>query len=329
MNYKQSNEILEKIEKSDKILISCHRNPDPDSIGSALALRKVLKDMGKKVEVVCSTNLDGSVSYLKGFDDIKKIDQDDFSYSNFDIFLVLDSSDWDQIIGGGKNKPKIPIIVIDHHVTNTNFGEINLVDIDASSVGEVLYKVFEDWGKEVDKEIAIDLLTSIIGDTGAFRYSAATNETLKIAEKLMKKGANKDKIIFNIYQNYELKLFKFFGEVIKEIKMDEDFGFVWSAIPYEVFEKSGKPKQAKEIASSSFMQSVKGTRFGFLILEREKGNSSISFRSRGKFDVSKIALELGGGGHKEAAGCSVSGSFDEVEEKVLEVVRKYAKENSK
>ena len=328
MNYKESQLILDEIKKSNKILLNCHRSPDPDSIGSALALQIGLLSLGKEVEIICpSDELYENVNYLKGYEKIKKsVDFTKFDFSKYDLFITTDSASLSQISRSKDFKmPNIKTIVIDHHFTNDRYGEINLIDDRTTSVGEMLFLIFEDWGIEINKDISDCLMAGIVGDTGAFRYPGANVRTFKIAERLMELGADKDRAVHELYRSEPFELIKFYGEILLRAQIDNEYGFVWSAIPYDVYEKLGKPSMAKESAASLFAQVVKDTDFGFIALEQEKGKLAISFRSRTGLDTSKIAGELGGGGHIYASGGKVEGlSFDEAVEKVLSVCRKYA-----
>jgi len=333
MNYRESKTILAEIKKAKRILLNCHRGPDPDAIGSALALFSVLTKMGKKVDIVCPNEiLYESLKYLSDYKEIKKgVNFATFDFSKYDLFITLDSSSWGMVTGEKEiSIPKIPLVVIDHHKTNTRYGNINLVDKKVTSVGELLFLVFEDWGIEVNKLTANYLMIAIIGDTGAFRYPGSTERTFKVASKLMQKGADKDEAIFHIYRSEPFNLMKFYGEVLMRTKLDKKGKFIWAAIPYEVYKKLGKPASAKESASSLFTQVVDETEFGFVAVETERDKLAVSFRSRTGFDTSKIAMTLGGGGHVYASACKVEGlAFDKAVKKVLAVARKYAKKSKK
>lgn len=333
MNYGESKLILGKIKKAKRILLNCHQSPDLDSIGSALALNYVLETFGKKVSIICpSKKLFDQVSFLKDYKKIKRgVDFGEFKFKNYDLFITLDSSSWDMVSSDKKIIfPDIKIIVIDHHHTNTNYGDINLVDKKASSVAEMLYRIFEDWAVYIDKSTATALLTGIIGDTGIFKYPNASLDVFRIAYELMKRGAQKDTIIANIYQNYDYNLIKFNAEALSRIHFDKKNKFLYSALPYQVYERLGKPQNAKHTAVDLFAEITKGADFGFMALEEEKGKLSVSFRAREDFDTSKIALALGGGGHQAASGAKVEGlPFGKAVQKVLEVARKYAKEFQK
>lgn len=332
MFYKESIKILEEIKKAKRILINCHRGPDLDSIGSALAFRNVLLSLGKEVEIVCtSETLYDDLSFLKGYKFIKPgVNFSKFDYSKFDLFVILDSASWSMVSTDYLlHSPNIKKIVIDHHHTNERFGDINLVDEERSAVGELLFLLFNDCNFTIDSSVATALLTGIIGDTGIFKYPNTTVKTFEIAAKLMQKGADREIIIKSAFRNYEFELVKFWGDVLALAKIDKQNRFVYSFIPYEVFEKWGKPENAKEIVTDMFAQATKDTDFGFVALEKEKNKLSISFRAREDFDTSMIAKELGGGGHKAASGGRVENMpFNKAVQKVLRIARKYARQNT-
>lgn len=330
MNYEQSKAILDKVQSSERILLNCHRGPDPDSVGSATALCQTLKSMGKEVEIVCpSREKPEYLNFLPEFRKIKfGIDFSKFKWDRWNLFIALDSSSWEMVadIREGWEPPDIDVVVIDHHKTNTRYGSVNLVDDSVTSVGELLFLVLKDWNVKLNKEIATSLLTGVIGDTGAFRYPGAGARTLKVGGELIGLGADKDDIVFHIYQSTDFELIKFWGEVIKRAKLDREGNFFWSAVPYSIYKKYMK-KEGRETSSSMFAQIIDGTKFGFVAIEQEKEKLSISLRSRTGFDTSKIAIELGGGGHIYASGCSIKGmDFDSAVKKLLKVARKHAKQ---
>lgn len=333
MNHKESRQILSEIKKAKKILLNCHSNPDPDSIGSALAMRSALLTLDKSVDIVCpSEKLYDSVSFLEGYEEIKKgVDFSKLDFLKYDLIIILDSSSWDRFTGD-INIPKADnfIVVIDHHSSNMHFGNINLVDMNSAATGEILYKLFSDWNIVINKQASISLLTAIIADTGVFKYPNTSKETFKVVAELMNAGADLNEIIAKLYRNYDFNLIKFWGEVLSKVKIDKDYKFIYSVIPYEVFEKYGKPDIGKDTSVDLFAENVKGTDFGFMALEKEPGVVSISFRARKDFDTTKLALELGGGGHKVASGAKIKGlPFDKAVKSVLKVAKKYAEKSQK
>lgn len=328
MNYKLSTKILKEIKKANRILVNCHRSPDPDAVGSALAFYQVLIRLGKEVKIVSPSDIFPDVMFLPLTEKIQKIDYATFDFGKYDLFVSLDSANISMITGKKVGeKPDIPIIVIDHHKTNDFYGTINLVDETVSSTAELLYVIFEDWGIEIDKAIAQLLLTGIIADTGVFEYQGVTSQTLGIAQKLMAKGADKNEIILNIFRTIPFSKLKFWGEIIRRMEIDEKYKFVWSAIPYSVYKDFGKPLSAKESAASMFASTVNDTDFGMIMVEERREILSISLRSRKDFDVSLVAEKLEGGGHRTAAGAKVYDlPFEKAVNKVLSVARKVVDE---
>jgi bifunctional oligoribonuclease and PAP phosphatase NrnA len=331
MNYKDSNRILEEIRKAENILVNCHQGPDPDGIGSTLALKAVLEEMGKKVSIICPSNfISRQTDFLSDYSSIQLgVDFGSFDYSKYDLFITLDTPNLELLVGKDKTVlPNIKTIVIDHHFISTLDGFINIKDDKATSVGEMLYLIFEDWKIKIDKKIAECIMTSIIGDTGAFAYPNTTSQTLRIAAEIIDMGVDKDMIVNRIYRDENFQMLKFWSEVLSNMKIDKDCNFVYSMIPYEIYADYSRLDDAKAKAASLFAPIVAGTDFGFVGVEEKPGFMTISFRGRTDFDTSQVAKELGGGGHKVASAAKIDGlTFDQALKKVLEAAKKYARKN--
>lgn len=329
MNYPESQKILAEIKKAKRILVNCHRSPDPDSVGSALAMRRVLIDMGKTVEVVCPDNIPSDSKFMKSSEGIKKIDYDSFDFSSYDLFLILDSSEWVQVMGYGKEKiPTIKKIVIDHHYTNEGFGDLNIVDKNGSSTAEVLYRMFEDWGLVPSSEVSENLLTGLIYDTSSLEHSSATIDTAKVMVKLMELGADKDKIILNLYRSLNFDQVKLIGEFLKNIQVDIKSRFVWSALSYQTHSLYPESSGAKTMVANLFASSIENADYGIIMVEEKPNTLSVSLRAKAGFDISQIAEMIGGGGHKQAGGSLIKDLvFDQAVEKVLAACRKYARKD--
>ena len=328
MKYKESQQIFEEIKKAKKILVSCHKGPDPDSIGSTLALYYFLTSIDKEVEMVCLDEVSDYCNFLLSVEDIKKINYKEFDFSKFDLFIIPDSGSWGMVVGRDSiDLPKLTTIVIDHHKTNKGFGKINLVDEKTTSTAEILYLMFKDLDIKITPDMATALLTGIIGDTGVFQFKGVGAKTLEIAKDLIELGADKDEIVFNIYSSYDFNLLKLLGEILLRMEKDKEDKFVWSAVPFDVYNKYSRPESTKEVAATMFSRIVKETDFGMIMIEIKEKSLAISLRSRTDFDVSKIAVALGGGGHKNAAGATIEGKeYNKAVEKALQTARKFAKD---
>jgi phosphoesterase RecJ-like protein len=323
MNYKESKEILAIIEESENIVLNCHISADADSLGSALSMYHVLRKQGKSVRVISPGEFSRKFSFLPGVQNIEVVDFSKYDFSKHDLFLCLDSSSYNIVTGSKSIEfPKIRTIIIDHHKVNTLEGEIKLVDANKISLSEVLYLIFADWGIKVDKVIGKCLLTGMIGDSGAFQYPGTTSETFEVASDLLNIGIDMDEIIFHLFRSKPFSLLKFWGDVLKNIKVDKKYKFVWTAIPYKLFKKHKDVPGTVGSTASMFFETVDGTDFGVVVVEQKRGYFKVSFRSRTGFDVSKIAKALGGAGHQYAAGAILEDmSFQGAVDKVLSTAR--------
>jgi len=329
MKYKNSKKILRILKKSKRILINVHRSPDADSLGSALSFYEYLTKIGKDVKVICPDKITGENLFLPYSDKVEKVDFGDFDFSKWDTFLILDSSNWDMVTGKNTTEiPAIKLLVIDHHITSTRFGTINLIDEVSSSTAEIIYLFFKDSRVRLTKTISQNLLAGIVCDTGVFQYPNVTFQTLEVVRDLMLEGANKNEIIENFYRNYPFNELKLWGEILNRMEFDRENRFVYSAIPYEIYKKYDEPESGKETSASMFSPVVKDSDFGMIMIEEEKNILSVSFRSKKDFDVSRVAKALGGGGHILASGATLKNmEFKKAVEKVVSVAKEYAKKN--
>ncbi len=329
MNYKESSLILEEIKKAKRILVNCHRSPDPDSVGSALSIYHALQLVGKEdIKIICPDEVPFNCKFLDYSNTIEKVNFDEFNFSEYDLFIIADSGNWNQVTGE-KNilNSKIKKVVIDHHYTNPKFGDINILDTNAGSTAEVVAKFVEDIDLKIDGVLATSLLTGIVADTLSFQTDVIGDSSLIIADKLIKFGADRNNIIFNLNRSKSLDEIHLMGHLMSNIKVDEEGRFAWVAVSKEVMEKYPTSKEAKSSVAGSFIPAIENTDFGF-VLEESSKYTSVSFRTRRDFDVSKIAIELGGGGHRSAAAARIPNStFEEAVEKVLTACRKYARKS--
>ena len=322
MNYKESKKIWELIEGSKKILLTLHASPDPDSAGSALSLYYFLKKLRKDVEVICFDNVHENLIFIKpnpvkSVEDISK-----FDFSKYDLYIATDTQQPGLLspLRLDLNFPKnLKIVVIDHHPTNLKFGTLNLVDSDRIATAEIIYDLFKSWEVEISKNIATYILSGIIGDSGGFRFPGTSAKTFEIVTELIKLGADKDAIMFRQYNNNDFGVLKYWGFILRKMKIDREHKFTYYAISYEEYKKYADYAASSTSGTDVFMNSVVGTNFGIGMTEKKKGWLSVSLRSRTGTDVSKIArsLGVGGGGHVFAAGAKFKTPFNEGVEKVL------------
>lgn len=328
MNYRESKLILEEIKKAKRILVNCHRRPDIDSISSALAVYSALTELDKNLDIVCPSRLPIPSNYMNNFNNIRTVDFNKFNFDLYDLFIVLDSSTWDTVVGSKdiKRPKNLKIIKIDHHDTQEKFEDSSVIDNRASSTSELLYLIFKDWEIKISKNTATCLLSGIIADSVCFSIPLTSSKTFRIASELLDQDADKDLIMDRQFNSIEFNLLKFYGEALQRLQFDNPYEFAWSAIPNSIFMKLNKPIAAKNATANTFFSKVANSKFGILILEESPNVVEVSFRSAGKFDTSKIASSLGGGGHHDSSAAKVSGlTFKKAVEKILETARSIVK----
>lgn len=322
-NYSASLLILEEIKKARSILLNVHIHPDLDTVGSATAVYAVLTKMGKQVDIVSPGQVSPFYNFINCSDKINQVDFFKINFTKYDLFLILDSGSYDRVTGSKDKKlpESLKAIVIDHHKTNNFRLPLQLVDENASSTSEILFKLFIDWGVEISPEIATSLLAGIAGDTVFFKY-VERGETFKIIADLINKGADQKKIVGNVIDSLDPKFVSMLGRFLDGMKVEESASgrFVWAALSYEIYEDFGQPEGVRETAADWFFRSLKDVGFGLAMLETEKGVTSISFRSKPEVDVSAMAEKLGGGGHKNAAGATRKGEFNTVVREVIKLI---------
>lgn len=322
LNKKTSDQILQSINRANKILLTLHVSPDGDCVGAVLAMDLFLRQIGKKTKIISYSKIPKSFLYLPGMADVEIANIAKINLSEFDLYISLDAAD--KIMITKSEFPKIPermkVINIDHHVTNPNFGDLNLVEV-VSSTSEMIYDLFKKWKVTIDKQIAKLLFLGIFSDTGCFQYPLTSAKTFLIASSLMKKGADLNESVLTQFRSYNFKTLKYWGKVLDNMQIDESRKFVISVVTASEIRDLGIESEDIEGAASLFAPVTLGTEFGIIIDENE-GFVKGSLRSRASFDVSKIAADLGGGGHKQAAGFVLKMPLDEAVKLVLETARK-------
>lgn len=317
--------IYKEIKGAKKILLAIHVSPDLDGITSVLAMEKILRRMGKKTRIISFSQIPSRLQFFPGTEKIETKDFAKINFGDFDLFISLDSAQERMITRSPYPKkfpPSFKVVNIDHHLTNTRFGDINLVSL-VSSTTEILYQLLKIWEMKIDRALARLLFYGIFADSGCFQYSSTSAETFRIAADLIEKGASLPEAVLHSFRSYNLKTLKYWGRVLDNMQIDVRGKFIWSKISKAEREELGVEVTEVEGAANLFAPIVSGTEFGIILIEESDGLVRGSLRSREAFDVSKIAVKLGGGGHKAAAGFSLNMSLEEAEKKILEVARKY------
>jgi len=323
---KTSLDILKAIKGAKNVLLHCHPYADPDSIGSVLAMTMVLKNMGISATPISGdSNYPSNLTSLPQHDLIVPKNFTQINVSDFDLFIIMDSSSPNQITKLTEVVfPKsLKTIVIDHHVSNQKYGDINLVVNDSSSTCEVLFNLFKEWKVEIDKDIAICLFLGIFSDTGGFKYQATTADTLLAASELARINDGFPDVIFEMENSRNAQEIEFTGLALSSLRKYFSGRVVMATVPFSDIEKLGISKEHTQVGIANILLSVVGWDIAISLVETEPNVVTVSLRTRDseKYDVSLIAMAVGkGGGHKAAAGTSINESFEKSIEMLVDTI---------
>ena len=308
-------QVVELIEKKDRFAITSHVRPDGDGLGSSLGLYWLLKALNKEAEVIMRDPAPLAYQQLPGANTIRVVPNVDQAY---DAIFVIECSDIER--PGLVDLETQLVVNIDHHSTTELFGTINWIDSTAAAVGEMIYNLCKAMGVRVTKEIAECVYTALLTDTGSFHYSNTTERTFKIASELVRTGVKPAKTAEAIFGSYQWPKIELLSQVLSTARRDETGHVAWMWQTIKMQEES----QASEEDADGFVNyplAVGEVEVTALFKETSAGIYRTSLRSKGDVNVAKIAEQFGGGGHRNAAGCTLRGSSAEIEQKVVPLLQ--------
>ncbi|MGI6684816.1 MAG: DHH family phosphoesterase [Bacillota bacterium] len=308
-------EITAVIRNKKKILITAHVLPDGDSVGSVVGLGLALESLGKEVYLVMADKVPEIYHFLEGTDKI--IFPQEFSQKP-DLIIFLDCGEISRA-GDKWIDPllkNMPLINIDHHISNNYFGTFNFVDPKAAATAELIYPLLKDLGFTITKEVASALYTGLIMDTGSFKYQNTTPRTLKTAAVLLESGVDLSLIRENLHENKSIKNLQLISVAIDNLHFAANGKIAWTYLDQKTMKRlQAKPEHSEGIVN--YPISLKNVKIGLFFRETEDGDIKVGLRSRAGLDVNKIALSFNGGGHQQAAGCTLEVPLEEAIQQVL------------
>jgi phosphoesterase RecJ-like protein len=309
-------EIIEEINRSNTFLITAHEGPDGDAVGSVLGMASFLRKIGKDVCVYLQDPVPELYAFLPGVDSVCSSIPD----HDFDVAFVLDIGEFRRTGEEFCSFTRIgKLINLDHHLGCENFGACNLIDSSAAATAVLIYRIASASGYNFDSETALCLYVAIMTDTGSFRYSSANREAFIIAGELVECGVSTWDVAERLYENQPQKRLELLACVLPTLEMIEGGHAASVTITLDMYAKSGGTAELTD-GFINYPRSIRGVEVAILFRQVEEHKFKVGFRSKGKVNVASIAASLGGGGHHNAAGCSVEGALPEVKSRVYAIV---------
>lgn len=307
-------DLLEAIHSCRRPLLIAHLAPDGDTLGSMLGVGLMLYHLGKDPVLACQDRVPNSLGFLP-FSERVVNDVDD----DVDLVIALDCSDAGRLghVYQPRRHASLPLIVIDHHVTNVFFGDIHWVEPRACATAEMIYDLAPALHATMDADLATCLLTGLVTDTRGFRTDSTSPRVMEIAAALMAAGASLYSISSTTLDNRSYPLLHLWARAMASVALDQG---VISVVNTRAM-RSDLNGLTRAEGLVSFLLSANEANVAAVFTELPDGEVECSFRARPGHDVSRLALELGGGGHPLAAGCTVKGRIDEVRERLVARLR--------
>jgi len=304
--------IADAIRSRRRFVLSSHARPDGDSIGSQLAMAYALKALGKDVTVI---NADAAPPPLMAFPGVSEIRIAPRADGDFEAAIIMECGDLART--GVQGLDRFFVINIDHHPGNTGYGGINWFDPSAAACGEMIFDLVPALGVPLSVEIATHIYLAILTDTGSFHYSSLTPRTFDICRATLEAGVDPVLVARNVYDSNNMGRLKLFGAVLSAMQIDQTGRIAIVYLDHEMAREAGGtyedteglinlPLTVKEIQAVVFFKQDQGDQY------------RVSMRSKSEIDIGAVAKQFGGGGHKNAAGCTVSGPIDELRKLFLE-----------
>lgn len=313
-------EILDCIKENQSFLILVHNKPDGDAIGSAIALGKGLKALGKNVDYYIETPLEDKLQFFSESRYFEDELQDEY-----DVVAFLDCSTMEYAFKPVPMADARTTVVIDHHATNQGYGDINFLEITAATA-ELVFRILDALGVELDPEMVEAVFTGISTDTGSFQFSNVTADTHQILSRLYEKRDNFAVLSKRLHSEKNYAQMKLYGKAVDSLQLYEDNTLAWIFLSYADICKYGGPVQITDDVANIGMNII-GVQLSATVKEVECGIYRVSLRSKTPFkiDVSLIARKYGGGGHMRAAGFTFKGDLKALKKELIELIEYYRK----
>jgi phosphoesterase RecJ-like protein len=304
--------ILAVLREGEKFLICSHSRPDGDAVGSMLAMGMLLRQLGKRADIVAADRVPAVYRALPGASEIRHAMR---VHGPYDAVVLLECDGLERTRLRGLER--MFHINIDHHASGKAFGELNWIDRDAASVGEMVHRLVKAAGCTVTAEMAACLYTTLLTDTGGFCYGGIHASTFKLAGELVEAGADPVRIARDIYFANPFSKMLLLGKALSTLKRDGALAWLW--VTHEDMVSASAVEEDCE-GVVNYALSAAGVEAAVFLRELPEGRIRLSLRSKGKVNVAAISERLGGGGHENAAGCTLDGPMERATQEILEAL---------
>jgi phosphoesterase RecJ-like protein len=304
-----------RLGRAQRALVTGHLRPDGDSLGSQLALAELAHALGVSTTVVNHDTAPSSLSQLPGIETVVVSDDLPADFPNaFDLVVAIECPDRDR--AGFSGLDRLPILNIDHHPANDLYGEVNYIDVGAPAVGEMIWRMFAEAGVEASATAATNAYVALSTDTGDFRYSNATGRAFRAAAEMVDAGASPTTVAHWIHGRRPAAAVKLLGEALSTLRFEAGGRVAVVELDEAAFRRSGAgPEDTEDVINHP--RAIDGVRAVAFLKQWEPGVVRISLRSTGDVNVRRVAEEFGGGGHANAAGCTIESDLADARERIV------------
>ncbi len=317
--------IINHLKNSNHIIIASHKNPDGDAIGSLIAMGLALEALNKNITLYNESPIPSAYRFLPS---VERIVRQIKETNTYDTAIILDCADFQRIGKISSVISKIPVIInIDHHITNTRFGNLNLIDTSACATAEIIYNLLIEMALPISNSaIATSIYTGILTDTGSFRFSNTKKSAFAICEKMVEAGVDPYNVAQHVYGRYSLGRIKLLNMALESIEISDNGKMSMMILTKDMLDKTGTLSENIN-GLVNYAKSIENVKVAVLINElsnrnrvpEKPGDYHVSLRSDGTVDVAAIAGLFGGGGHNRAAGFNIESTLSDIKTQMLNI----------
>lgn len=305
--------ILRVLQEGERFLVCSHSRPDGDAVGSTLAMGMLLEQLGKRVDLVSADRIPAVYRGLPQADRIRSAMRVHGPYDAA-ILLECDGLSRTRLLG----LESFLIVNIDHHMSGSPWGQVNWIDREASSTGEMVYRLAQAAGASVTPEMATCLYTTVLTDTGGFCYGSTKASTFRLAHELVEAGANPIRVAQDVYFSMPAAKLMLLGAALRNLSLEDHLAWLW--VTHDDMRRAGAAEEDCE-GIVNYALSIAGVEAAVFLRELPEGRIRLSLRSKGRLNVAAIAEKLEGGGHENAAGCTLEGPLEQAIDAILNEMR--------